>query len=415
MGLGFLGSFGHCAGMCGPLTIALSLSRPGERVPVVFHLALNGGRILSYVFVGAAIGALGSVLVAGGQVAGIGSPLRQGMTIFTGTLLIWLGLCHVCPGLLPKIPLLHPLARGPLHERLTHSMQWVSQYRTWWMPGLLGGVWGLMPCGFLYTAQLKAAETSNLWEGAMTMLAFGLGTAPMMIGVGISSGFMTPTRRQQLFRLGGGLTVLMGLLLLTRTGQMTVDVTGYAGLLFLILALVARPLNRFWKEPLRYRRLLGIGAFVFSVIHVFHMLEHTWGWQLQAVAFMLPRHQWGILFGLLSLLLMLPAAATSFDTAQRRLGRRWRSLHLLCVPGLVLAALHCIFTGAHFLGRINAQPIHWIFSIGLGLLVGAVLLVRQSSFWGFLGLQHWYTTAFIASKEISQGQCGLQTDAEKLL
>ncbi|MEL7316127.1 MAG: sulfite exporter TauE/SafE family protein, partial [Cyanobacteria bacterium J06559_3] len=87
--LGFLGSFGHCAGMCGPITVAFSLSTQAKADAtddtnsrsrwqhVAFHLWLNLGRLLSYILVGAAIGGLGSVLVAGGQMAGVGSLLRR--------------------------------------------------------------------------------------------------------------------------------------------------------------------------------------------------------------------------------------------------------------------------------------------------------------------------------------------------
>src|ERR671932_111417 len=92
MTLGFLGSFGHCFGMCGPITVAFSLSQQRDTsrgLPLRFHLLLNLGRIVSYALVGAGIGALGSVVVAGGQLAGVGSGLRHGMAIVTGLLLIW--------------------------------------------------------------------------------------------------------------------------------------------------------------------------------------------------------------------------------------------------------------------------------------------------------------------------------------
>ena len=90
--LGFVGSFGHCVGMCGPLTVVFSLSRsttPNRwHQQLYFHGLLNLGRILSYALIGAGIGALGSVLVAGGQFAGLGSLLRRGMALLTGGLLI---------------------------------------------------------------------------------------------------------------------------------------------------------------------------------------------------------------------------------------------------------------------------------------------------------------------------------------
>jgi sulfite exporter TauE/SafE len=48
---------------------------------------------------------------------------------------------------------------------------------------LLGLCWGLIPCGLVYTVLMTAASTANALGGAMTMLAFGLGTLPAMLGL----------------------------------------------------------------------------------------------------------------------------------------------------------------------------------------------------------------------------------------
>jgi hypothetical protein len=151
-----------------------------------------------------------------------------------------------------------------------------------------------MPCGFLYAAQIKAAETGNLWMGVATMLAFGVGTLPMMLGVGISASRLSADRRSQLFRLGGWITLTIGVLTLLRSGNTMVDYTGHGALLFLILALIARPISHFWAQPLRYRRALGVGAFVLALAHTAHMVEHTLNWNLSAFSFMLPAHQIGM-------------------------------------------------------------------------------------------------------------------------
>ncbi|MDX2213106.1 MAG: sulfite exporter TauE/SafE family protein [Oculatellaceae cyanobacterium bins.114] len=375
--LGFVGSFGHCVGMCGPITAAFSLSQGDESKPswvrqLYFHGLLNVGRIVSYALVGVGIGALGSVLVAGGQMAGIGSDLRRLMAIITGILLIWFGLAQISPTLLPHLPIAHPLAQGRLHHRLSQLMLKLSLRSHWWTPALLGLVWGLVPCGFLYAAQIKAAETSNPWWGGATMLAFGLGTAPTLLGVGVFTGLMSRDRRSQLFRLGGWITLLIGILTLLRTGDTMTDYTGHGALLCLVLALIARPISRFWAHPLHYRRVLGVGAFVLSLVHTLHMLEHSWGWNLDAFTFMLPQHQWGIIAGAIALICMTPAACTSFDGAQKRLGRLWRSLHLLAVPALVLAVTHCILIGSHYLGQLQLS---WVNYLCTGLLIGVVLIV----------------------------------------
>ncbi|MBD0334928.1 MAG: sulfite exporter TauE/SafE family protein [Cyanobacteria bacterium Co-bin13] len=393
--LGFLGSFGHCLGMCGPITVAFSLGHPAEAAPsrwqsVGFHLLLNLGRLLSYALIGAVIGSIGSVLVAGGQVAGIGSGLRRGMALVTGGLLIWFGLAQVSPGLLPKLPFLHPMLQGQLHQRLQKTLTHFSLSRQWWTPLLLGLVWGLIPCGFLYAAQIKAAETAHPAVGAATMLAFGLGTLPIMLGVGLSTSWLSQDRRSQLFRLGGWLTLLIGVLTLMRTGEAMTDYAGYGALVALVLALIARPVSRLWSGPLRYRRVLGVGAFILSLAHSVQMLEHSWGWNLQAFEFMLPRHQWGVIMGASALALMLPLALTSTDWAQRGLGTFWRNLHLLSVPALLLCTLHCLMLGTRYLGSGHLSPVQAIHTAVFVSVVGLALMMRSRWFWSLLSLDRYY-------------------------
>jgi len=391
--LGFLGSFGHCVGMCGPLTVAFSLSQRQDQKrwqqQLYFHGLLNLGRIVSYALVGAGIGSLGSVLIASGQMAGIGSVLRQWIAILTGVMLIWFGLVQIKPEFLPRLPVLHPLAQGNWHNRLSAAMVKLSLQKGWWTPALLGMVWGLIPCGFLYAAQLKAAQTGNLWFGAATMLAFGLGTMPTMLGVGISASRLSADRRSQLFRMGGWLTLTIGVLTLLRTGDM-VDYTGHAALICLILTLIARPISRLWSYPLHYRRALGVGAFVLALAHTGHMVDHTLNWNFDAFSFMVPMYQLAMGAGALALVLMIPAALTSFDRLQKALGKRWRQIHLLGVPALLLAGIHTVLIGSHYLGNVEWTWGNEVRAAIVGIIIFGVLLVRLRSFWSLLSLAKFY-------------------------
>ncbi len=392
--LGFLGSFGHCFGMCGPLTMAFSLSRqqetPDWRQQLKFHILLNLGRMLSYALVGGGIGLLGSVLLESGQLTGIGSDLRRAIAIITGLMLIWLGLKQVKPDLLPRLPVLHPLLQGGLHNRLSTGMVRLSLQTRWWTPALLGMTWGLMPCGFLYVAQIKAAQTGNLWMSTATMLAFGLGTLPTMLGVGVSTSLMSQNRRSQLFRLGGWVTLTIGIITLLRTGDTMVDYTGHAALICLILTLIARPISNFWGSPLRYRRALGVGAFVLSVVHTTHMMEHTLQWNLAAFSFLPPQFQWGMAAGVIALILMTPAACTSFDLLQKSLGKHWRQIHLLGVPALLLTAVHALLIGSHYLGSLQSNWGNKLAAVLMGVITLSVLLVRWRWFWSKLTLEKFY-------------------------
>ncbi|MBD2108290.1 sulfite exporter TauE/SafE family protein [Nodosilinea sp. FACHB-13] len=392
--LGFLGSFGHCLGMCGPITVAFSLSQTDSDrdrwQQVRFHLLLNLGRLASYALVGLMIGALGSVLVASGQMAGIGSPLRRGVALVTGLLLIWFGLAQISPGQVPKVPLLNPMAQASWHNRLSRAMQALSLNPQRWTPLLLGLAWGLMPCGFLYAAQLKAAETTDLWWGGATMLALGLGTLPMMLGVGVSTAWVSSDRRGQLFRLGGWITLLIGLLTLLRGSDM-IDFTGHGALVLLLLALIARPLSRLWPALLVYRRTLGVGTFVLSVAHVAHMV--TMGWNPAALPFLLPSLQAGGWSGMVAFGLMVPLALTSFNRAQASLGQHWRRLHLLIIPTFGLAVTHTLLLGSSYLGAFERSTRHWLAAAALVVLALLALLLRWRLFWSLLSLEKYYAPA----------------------
>ncbi|MBO1056224.1 MAG: sulfite exporter TauE/SafE family protein [Dolichospermum sp. JUN01] len=392
--LGFLGSFGHCFGMCGPLTVAFSLSKqqenPSWQQQLKFHTLLNLGRMLSYAFVGAGIGALGSVLVEGGQLAGVGSDLRRWIAIITGIMLIWFGLGQVKPDFLPHIPLLHPILKGNLHNRLSAAMLKLSAQTQWWTPALLGMTWGLMPCGFLYAAQIKAAATGNLWQATATMLAFGIGTLPIMLGLGVSTALISQDQRSQLFRLGGWVTLIIGAITLLRTGDTMTDYSGHAALICLDLSLIARPVNSFWSAPLRYRRALGVGAFVLSVVHTIHNLEHSLDWNLTAFWFLPLEFQWGMSAGAVALVLMLPAACTSFDVMQKSLGKHWRHIHLLSVPALLLSAIHTVMIGSHYLGAVRLSWQNQLAAVLLSLITLAVLLIRSRYSWLCLRLEKFY-------------------------
>lgn len=367
--LGLFGSFGHCAGMCGPLAVSFTLSSQSQKnwlASFCFHFLLNLGRIISYALVGVALGSFGSLLFA--------VKLRQTMALVTGLLLIWLGLTKIMPQTLPKMSIFHPL-QGKLHQKISLAMNRVANTNFWWTPLILGLFWGLIPCGFLYIAQIKAAETGNITLAALTMLAFGLGTMPTMVGVGVSASRLSADRRSQLFLLGGWITLIIGVLTLLRTQSM-IDYTGHGALLLLILALIARPISRWWSTPLKYRRLIGVGSYFLAIAHTLHMLDHSLNWNFKAISFMLPQHQRSLWLGVLALLLMTPAAVTSSDRWQTVLGKSWRKIHLLSIPAFLFAAIHTIFLGSHYLGELNLTWQNQLSAIAITLISLVVLALR---------------------------------------
>lgn len=392
--LGFLGSFGHCAGMCGPLTVAFALSQKHDKTSnwrsrFVFHLLLNLGRIASYGLVGAVLGGTSEILIDRTQLIGIGSEFRQGVTILTGLMLIWFGVAQIKPDFLPQLPILHPL-QGKLHQRLSSVMMNLSMSDRPWMPAILGLFWGLIPCGFLYAAQIKAIEMQNVWLGTVTMLAFGLGTMPVMIGIGTLASRLSASRRSQLFRLGGWVMLAIGISTLLRTDEM-VDFTGHIALFLMMIAAIARPISGIWAAPLQYRRAIGVGAYILSIAHTARMLDHSFNWNFASLPYLLPLHRFSLFTGAIALLLITPAACTSFDYWQRRLGKRWRQIHLLSIAALILAIVHTITLGSHYLGELSWSFDNRVRTFALVAIAMGVLLLRWRWFWLLFSVDKFYT------------------------
>ena len=364
--LGFLGSFGHCAGMCGPvvLGVAWGSSQRTWRQRLGQQLGLHLGRVMTYGAVGAILGQAGSLLVAGGQLAGVGSVVRQGMTVAIGLVLLWSGWSQQVPGWLRWGR--HPQGTWPQH------------------PLLLGVLWGLIPCGFLYVAQLQAVATVHPLAGAVVMLVFGLGTVPVLLGLGLWLSRVDMARSQQLSQWAGRLTMVMGLVMLLRTDRM-VDLTGYGSLLLLGLALLARPVQRLWGGLRSVRRELGVGAFVLAVIHTLHMADHSFEWDGLGIFFLPPVLFWGVMLGLGAVGLMLPLAATSTEGWVRRLGKGWHRLHRWAPLVWFLATGHVVL----WMGERWGGPRTILF----GLVVVLVWCVRQSWWWQWWQKEAWYEPA----------------------
>ncbi|WP_052162549.1 sulfite oxidase heme-binding subunit YedZ [Aquabacterium sp. NJ1] len=118
--------------------------------------------------------------------------------------------------------------------------------------------------------------------------------------------------------------------------------TGEWTLRWLWLTLAVSPLREVASLPavLRYRRALGVTAFVYAVLH---FLAYAWldkGLVLDDIIKDVYKRNF-ILVGVAALLLMTPLALTSFNAAIRKLGgKRWQALHKLVYAVALLGLLH---------------------------------------------------------------------------
>ncbi len=198
---GGLAGGGHCAGMCGGIVGVLcnSSGRQDAAPPLRYLLAYNAGRITSYACAGALAGALGQ--------AGLltrAAPLLQPLLFALASLmLVVLGL--------------HVAGAAPVLGRIEAAGAWLWRGIAPWTRRLLpvtslpralglGALWGWLPCGMVYAVLLTALALGSWWQGAAVLAAFGLGTLPNLLGMGLLWRQFTQLRRTGMPRMlaGGG-------------------------------------------------------------------------------------------------------------------------------------------------------------------------------------------------------------------
>lgn len=181
LGASVLGSL-HCAGMCGPLA-AVASAPQRTHLPVLDNrrslssstLHYNLGRLGSYVVLGLVAGGAGALVDLGGTMVGV-----QGIAIVLASLaLIAMGIRGLWQWTMGKNTA--TAAAGPV--------RWAARLRgKRSFPALLGGLTGLMPCGWLWAYVVVAAGTGAVLDGALVMAAFWLGTVPALAVVGVTLG-----------------------------------------------------------------------------------------------------------------------------------------------------------------------------------------------------------------------------------
>ena len=197
--LGLLGG-GHCLGMCGGLMGALSLAIPAERRHQRLRLlvAYNAGRILSYTAAGLLLGLAGWALANG--------PLAAVLRSIAGLLLIAMGL--YLAGWWSGLTRIEALGRG-LWRRLQPITRRFMPITSAPRALLLGGLWGWLPCGLVYSTLLWAASQGDALHSAALMFAFGLGTLPVLLATGLAAERLVGLLRRRGVRVAGGLLVIL--------------------------------------------------------------------------------------------------------------------------------------------------------------------------------------------------------------
>jgi len=196
----------HCIGMCGSIigTLTLSLSpeiRNKKARLFPFVLNYNLGRIVSYTLAGGLVGVIASLL---------NMPLSHGeghrlLQLLSALIMASAGL--YIAGWFPRFAYIE---KAGLHvwKKIEPFGRKLIPVKNHTQAYLFGMVWGWLPCGLVYTVLTRAATTGDITQSALTMLAFGLGTLPAVMGVGIMAGALMRLSRMQYFKQVVGLLMI---------------------------------------------------------------------------------------------------------------------------------------------------------------------------------------------------------------
>ncbi|WP_200762786.1 sulfite exporter TauE/SafE family protein [Nitrosophilus alvini] len=200
----FLGSLGHCIGMCGGFVIAYTTAKvdpsKGKLNSLLAHLIYNTGRTFSYAIIGAVFGFLGSILL-------ISAKTQGALYLAIGLFMVLMGISLT--GNLKfltsiEVSLTKYTFFKKLFSKLIHSKTLPSFF-------FLGMLNGFLPCGLVYFFAASAAATGSPFWGAIVMTIFGLSTIPVLFGLGTIAGFLKSSNfRNLMIRLASVVIILYG-------------------------------------------------------------------------------------------------------------------------------------------------------------------------------------------------------------
>jgi sulfite exporter TauE/SafE len=201
---GLLGGV-HCVGMCGGLVTAFAFGIPGGRSGLAFQLACNVGRVATYV----ALGALAGVVGAGTLLFEHAVPVQR--ILFAASSLMLLGLGLYLAGLFARFSAVERIGQG-LWRRVQPLLGRVLPIRSVGGALAAGVLWGFLPCGLVYSAVVLAIASASASQGALTMAAFGAGTLPNLLAMGMMAGRLQPHLQDRRVRvIAGALVAAFGL------------------------------------------------------------------------------------------------------------------------------------------------------------------------------------------------------------
>ena len=212
--IAFLGSIGHCSGMCGGFVIAYTSAKIDPKwkksYQALSHGLYNIGRASSYAILGFIFGYLGSVISVGMEAKGV-------LFIFIGILMVLMGF-----SLLGKIKFLtyleNSLAETNFFKR---SFRYLLEKQTLTSFYFLGMLNGFIPCGFVYFFLAGAVATASPIAGALIMFIFGVATIPVLFSLGFVVGFLKSGElRKFMMKVSAIMVIFFGLFMIFKASML---------------------------------------------------------------------------------------------------------------------------------------------------------------------------------------------------
>ena len=202
--IGLVASVSSCIAVTGGLLVAVAAKynettaslTPMQRIKP--HVYFNVGRILSYTLFGGAIGALGSALTLSPEITGV-------LTLIASAVMILLGLqmLKLLPALTRFLPTM-PKAFGHFVHDLADRDANGGAFA-------LGAATFFLPCGFTQALQLFVLAKGSFTVGALTMLAFALGTLPALLSLSAMSSLATGGFQRHFLKFAGAAVIVLGI------------------------------------------------------------------------------------------------------------------------------------------------------------------------------------------------------------
>ncbi len=203
--VGFLGGV-HCLGMCGGVVGTLTFSLDSKVQAswwrmLPYQMAYNLGRISSYVLIGALFGFLGASI---GSIATF-LPIQQGLQVVAGLFMIALGL--YLGGWWFGIVVIERVGQV-VWKKIAPYTKRLGAVKTIPQAWLYGLIWGWLPCGLIYSMLIMAMSSGSAMDGALIMFAFGLGTLPNLLLMGVFAFYFTKLAQNRWVRRFAGISVI---------------------------------------------------------------------------------------------------------------------------------------------------------------------------------------------------------------